>query len=246
MMRCQIKWVVTGVLLIVLAATGSALAEQEKRWRDKAELSFVQTGGNTAVTTLAAKNDWHYQFSPSWQVSWTAGILYGETDGEKTAERYVTDLRLDYDYSESAYIYTLAGWLQDTFAGFDHRYYAGPGGGYHFSNGPRHFLTGELGINYAREMYINETESDFFEGRAFGRYAYSFNDKVSFSQQVEYLHNFRDTQKYKIIGVTALETKINDLFSVKAAYEVRYDHAPVPDTLDTTDTMLSVSLVANL
>lgn len=233
-------------LLLLLLSSHVYADDQEKRLGDKAELAFVQTGGNTEVTTLAAKNELSYKFSRRWSSIWKAGMLYGETEGVKSAERYETNLRFDFEYSEIVNFYARVGWMQDKFAGFDQRYTVGPGVGHKFLRGPRHFLLLELGGNYAHEMYTDETRNEFLEGRAFGEYKYTFNDMVNFSQQVEYLHNFKDAQKYKAISITALETKLNDHFSIKTAYEVRYDHNPTPDTLKNTDTLLSVSLVVNL
>lgn len=242
------KFVFIGLLCLTVITTthNSTRAAEKKPWSDAAELSYVQAGGNSDVTTFAAKNTLKYSFWERWTGTWRAGVLYGQTDGIKSAERYETDLRMDYSASERFYYYGLAGWLQDKFAGFDSRYYAGPGAGYRFVDGPRHFLSSELGANYAKEEYTDETESDFLEGRAFGKYEYVFNDNVKFSQQVEYLHNFQDSDKYKINATTELTTKLTDQFSVKVSYEVRYDNRPTPDTLKNTDTLLSVALVVNL
>ena len=49
-------------LLVVFAMTTGGYAE-EKKWSDEAELSFVDTGGNTDVTTLSAKNLLKYKFT---------------------------------------------------------------------------------------------------------------------------------------------------------------------------------------
>jgi len=240
-------FVVSGLLLIHLLPARLEAAEQ-KRWADEAELSFVQTGGNTDVTTFSGKNKLSHQFSENWSAVWKAAALYGQTDNVKTADRYETDLRLDYAYSERTYAYASAGWLQDKFAGFDQRYWAGPGAGYRFLTGPRHILSSELGANYAREFYTDDTETDFVEGRAYAKYEYVFNDNVKFTQQLEYLQNFQSIDKYKLKSTTDLLTRLTDRFSIKASYEIRYDNQPTPEdeNLKNTDTLLSVSLVVNL
>ncbi|MBT8338416.1 MAG: DUF481 domain-containing protein [Desulfatitalea sp.] len=231
---------------VVFPAPGESLADEPRRWRDEAALSFVQTSGNTEVTTFAAKNDLTYKVSDQWTGKWFVSLLHGETDGVKSAERYATDVKIDYAFSDRLYIYGLAAWLQDKFAGFDHRTYVGPGAGYHFLDGPRHFLNGELGANYADEAYTDGSNQDFVEGRAFGRYACAFNESVELSQQVEYLHGFNDTEQFKLNATTALTSKLSDRFSVKATYEIRYDNRPTPDTLEQTDALLSIALVVKI
>lgn len=231
-------------LSVVFAVVVEAHGE-EKKWSDEAELSFVDTGGNTDVVSLSAKNQLKYKFTNKLAGSWALGALYGESDGEKNAERYFTELRLDYMFTERLYTFGIGGWLQDEFAGFDARYYVGPGIGYKFLIGPKHLLMGEIGANYAREEYTDGTEKDYAEGRAFGKYEYAFTEKNRFSQSVEFLYDFDDSDNYKINSVTALVSALNSYLSLKASYEVKYNNKPVPETLEETDTILGITLVVS-
>jgi putative salt-induced outer membrane protein len=239
--------VVLGILLAVLQMASGAFAqgEQKKKWSDQAEFTLVDTGGNTDVTTIAGKNTLKYDFTDKWIASWVIGGLYSKDHGIRTAERYYSDLRLDYLYTDRLYFYGLAGWLKDTFAGIDNRYYGGPGAGYKFLTGPRHFLLGELGLNYAKEDYTDGTDGDFLQGRAFGQYAWAFTDKTRFSQDLEFLYDFSDSENYGINSITALTTALNSFLSLKASYTIRYDNEPVPDNLRKTDTILAIALVVN-
>ena len=237
------------LLFLVLGIVTGAWAEEkaeEKRWGDQAELSYVETGGNTDVRTLSAKNHLKYKFTDKLEGGWEIGALYGETDGEATAERYFTELRLDYAFTKRFYGYGIGGWLRDTFAGFDSRYYAGPGIGYKFLAGPKHFLAAEAGVNYAREEYTDETDRDFAEGRVFGKYEFAFTEKNKFSQSVELLNDFDNSDNYKVNSVTALISALNSYLSLKASYEIKYQSEPVPSTLDKTDTVLGIALVVNI
>jgi putative salt-induced outer membrane protein len=92
------------IFTVVIEAHG-----EEKRWSDEAELSFVNTGGNTDVMTLSAKNNLKYKFTDKLAGSWAIEALYGETDGEKNAERYFTELRLDYLFTERFYTFGMGG-----------------------------------------------------------------------------------------------------------------------------------------
>ena len=232
------------VLVVVLAVVVKAHAE-EKRWSDEAELSFVDTGGNSDVVSLSAKNLLKYKFTNKLAGSWKVGTLYGESDGEKNAERYFTELRLDYAFTNRLYTFGIGGWLKDEFAGFDTRYYVGPGIGYKFLAGPKHLLVGEAGANYAREEYTDNTDQDYLEGRVFGKYEYAFTEKNRFSQSLEFLYNFDDSDNYKVNSVTALISALNSHLALKASYEVQYNNQPVPETLKETDTILGMTLVVD-
>ncbi|MBN1380538.1 MAG: DUF481 domain-containing protein [Deltaproteobacteria bacterium] len=232
-------------LILAVAMTPMVWAE-EKAWEDSAELSYVQTSGNTDILTLAGKNSLKYRFSDQWTSMWNIGALYGKTDGDKDSERYYTDLRTDYKATERIYYYGLAGWFQDKFSGIDSRYYLGPGVGYWFLKGERHYLSAEAGLNYAREDYTDSSDNDFLEGRLWGKCEYVFNSKTRFSQTAEYLQNFDNADKYRINALTALTTMLTDRFSLKVSYEINYKNEPIPDILERTDTIFSVALVVNL
>ncbi len=227
---------------MVLATEGHAT---DKKWSDEAELAFVDTTGNTEITTLSAKNLLKYKFSEKLQGEWKAGALYGKTDGVKTAESYFSVLRLDYLFTNRLYSFALAGWSKDEFAGIDSRYYVGPGVGYKFLIGPKHFFLSELGLNYVHEEYTNDTDEDYLAGRAYAGYEYAFTEKNKFSQSVVYVYDFEDGDNYNVISETALISALSDYLSLKTSYVVKYNNKPVPATLEETDTILSVTLVVN-
>ena len=227
-------------------ASSTGIQAEEKKWSDEAEFSFIDAGGNTDTTNLSFKNLLKYSFSESLEGVWKLAALYGKTDGEKTAERYSTELRANYLFSERFYGAGIAGWEKDKFAGIDARYYLGPAAGYKFLIGPKHFLLGEVGLDYVTEEYIDNTDDDFMRGRIFGQYEYAFSAKTRFKDTLEFLYNFDDSDDYNINSETSLITSLSDQLSLKTSYEIRYDHKPVPATLDNTDTVLSVTLVVNI
>lgn len=231
--------------LCICVAVVSAAYGEEKRWADEAELSFVSTGGNTEVVSLSGKNLLKYTLTDKLLGTWRLGALYGETDDVKTAERYFTDLRLDYSFSDKIYFFGMGGWLQDEFTGIESRYFIGPGVGYRFLTGPKHFLDAEAGINFVTEDYTNNTEEEFLEGRLYGLYQYSFSEKNKFSQSLEFLYDFDDSDNYRINSETAFITALSNYLSLKTSYEIKHDNEPVPATLKETDTILSVTLVVN-
>ena len=245
-MKIEIKkWMVLLVSFAFIFIIFSNASAQEKKWEDSAELSYVQTGGNTDVLTFSGNNSLKYVFSEEFTGTWDVGLLYGKTDGVKTAERYSTDLRLDYTLSDRLYCYAMSGWLKDEFAGIDGRIYLGPGAGYKILTGDKHYLSAEAGLDYAQEDYTDGSDNSFLEGRAFGKYEYVFNPKTKFTQTAEYLHNFDDTGKFRINTVTGLVTQLTDMFSLKVSYEMNYQNEPSPETLEKTDTLFSVALVVS-
>ncbi len=232
------------MLLSIFVMIPGVFAE-EKKWSNQAELSYVDTGGNTEVTSLSAKNLLKYKFTEKLQGSWKLGALFGKSDGEKNAESYFTDPRLDYLVTDRVYLAAIAGWLQDKFAGIDSRYYLGPSMGYKFLIGPKHFLGSEAGLNYVNEEYTNGTEKDYLGGRAFGKYVYSFTETNKLSQSLEFLIDFDDSDNYNVNSETALVSALSSSLSLKTSYVIKHDNQPIPSSLDKTDTVLSLTLLIN-
>lgn len=216
-----------------------------KKIKDQAELSVVNTSGNTDVFTLSFKNTLEYDFSQKYMGTWKVSALSGKQKGEKNAERYSTNLRLDNFFSSGTFFYFLGSWLQDKFAGYDNRYSLGPGIGQKFVDGPVHYLEAEIGCNWTREDYTDEATESFIEGRAFGQYEYLISDTSKFLQTIEYLHDFDDPTNFKIAGETALISALTEVVAIKLAYEVRYQNRPAQDRFQETDTVFSGSLVVS-
>lgn len=238
------KYLGTGLLLLVFLFLTGTVATAENNWSDEAELSFVDTGGNTEVTTLAAKNLLKIPFSERFFGSWKLQALYGKSDGIKNAESYSTELRGDYAWTARVYHFVSAGWLQDEFSGIDNRYIYGVGSGYKLLDGPKHLLIGEAGLTYTAEDHTDGSNSDYLGGRLFGQYDYKFTDANKFTQSVEFFPDFDDTKNWLLNSETALIAALNSHFSMKTSFLLKYDNQPTQG-LDKTDRIVSVALVAN-
>jgi len=236
--------ILIGLILWVffLVNTGTLYAEN-KSWSDVGELSFIDTGGNTDTTTLSAKNRLTYNFTEKIQANWKMGILLGKSNGDTNAEKYMTELSLNYPLSERLYSSMRAGWLKDRFSGVGVRYNFGPAIGYKFLLGPNHFLVGEAALDYVLDEYINSTEADYLRSRLFAHYDYAITPKNKFTQSLEFLYDFDITDNYNFNSETALTFALNDYLSFKASYELRYDNLPVPITLKKTDTIVSMAFI---
>jgi putative salt-induced outer membrane protein len=259
--RRQMKKSMTAVLFILIFVVGVSAQEEEvkpeKNWSNEAELSLVSTSGNTEVSTFAGKNAFKVKFADALEGQWDIEALKSRSvdkaagKTETTAERYFTNLKLSYLFTERIYSGIGAGWLRDEFAGLANKYYAGPFMGYKFLLGPKHFLDGELGLNYAIEDYTAEKEAEnfedknFWEGRAFGLYEYVITDKTKISQSLEYLYDFDDSDNYKVNSLSEVTVSISDIISIKTSYEIRYANQ-VPVDIETTDRILTVGLLASL
>lgn len=239
------KIAIAVVVAIMSCVTSRAHAEPKKNWSDEAEISYVETGGNTDTSTFSLKNELKVKLTEKLSSSWKLGAISSTSGGVRNAESYHMELRGNYLFTKMVYAYLYSGWEKDTFAGLHSRLYAGPGLGYKLLIGPYHFLFVEAGINYVDEEFTDNTEEDFFSGRLFGKYEFVFNDVNKFHQSLEYLFHLDENEEYNVISETAITSALGTNYSLKASYTVKYDNRPVPGTLEKTDTILATALVAN-
>jgi len=227
-------------------AYGTAWAETPaKRWSNRAEVSFIQTGGNTDVTTLSLKNLLSYKITDPLSLSAKLEALNSKESGSQTTERYLAELRGDYLFTQRVYGIASATWLRDTFAGIAAHYDGNIGGGYKWMDGPRHILLGEAGATYTYEEYTIDTAENYPGVRLFGKYRFAFTKKNAFSQSVEYLQSLDRTARQVLTSETAVIAALNSIFSLKTSYTVRFHSRPVPADLKKIDTILEVALVAS-
>ena len=240
------------VLLIVCILVSCSLIAQDKNWSNSTELSFVNTSGNTEVTTLSAKNKLTYKFSQKFETVLQLAALYGKSNGVKNSENYSAKLKGSYLISKRFYASLVSGWSKDIFAGIDSKLSIGPALGYKLMTGPKHTLNFEAGVEYVDEKYydqnnsLDETSNDYFNGRGFTEYKYSLTEKSNFGQSLEFNYDFGNSDNYDATSVTSVTTALSDVLSLKASYKIDYVNAPVPSTLKKTDTTLSVSLIINM
>lgn len=228
--------------------TTPAFAELElkdKAWADEAELSYVDTSGNSQVTTLSAKNELKYRLTKPVTLTWKVEALHGEDRGKTNAERYASDLRADYTLTVDSFVFGNGGWRQDKFAGLARETVLGVGYGYKLWSGPLHFLTLEGGAQQAEDRYTDDTSTTHTDARVFAEYGLAFSLQNRFKQTVELLYDFGNSEQYRANLETSLISALNERFSTKLSYLVRYNHVPVPASLNTTDSTFSVALVAN-
>ncbi len=238
----QMAWICVLVLTLVVSKAWA----DDKNWGNQTELSYVESDGNSEVTTFAGKNILTVKQGEQLVYTWDVEALYGESDGQRNSERYSTRLRGDYLFTQRCYAALMVGWHKDSFAGIDDQYYAGGVAGYKLLLGPKNLWLAEAGLDYVGDEYTDNTERDYARARAFSEYQYLFTEKNRFLQSVEYLYDFDESDNYNINTVTSVSSALNDALSLKASYEIRYDNEPVPGTLDDTETLLTIALVINM
>jgi putative salt-induced outer membrane protein len=223
--RVGFAFAVAGLLLTTGSAT--ALAQDEKPVVVTVDLGFVNTAGNTDVTTLNAGDKLVYTSAP-YVFTQTFNVVYGRTDSVTTASQWRAGGRLDYQLAPRISLYGQARYERNTFAGIARRFEESVGVAALLLESAGGKLTAEAGASLNQQKSTADVTSNFTAGRVAVEYRRSLTETAYFTLGTEFLPNFETSEDYRINGLAALVAPISKSIALKASYEVRYDHLPEP------------------
>ena len=230
--------------LPLLALTAGAYAQEAKPWKDAAELSYVQTSGNSKTTTLSAKNLFNYDWQKA-ALELTAGGLGTKSGTSVTAEQYNASEKVSWKLTGKNYTFEKAAWEKNRFAGFKDRWDLGLGVGRHILESADNQLFAEVGGGYIFEDRMPGAENKSFGTyRGYAKYIRTLSPTANASQDLEYLGNLKESDGYRMNAETALVASISTHFSLKASHVWKYANSPSAG-FKKTDTINMLSLIVN-
>jgi putative salt-induced outer membrane protein len=218
-------------MLILLAATLAAAPIDTVTFTGDAGL--VSTSGNTDLTTINVGTKVGLT-TGAWGVSQTFGVIYGTKDGETNTSLWRAALRGDRELSARVGLYVLSEFDRNSFAGIKSRFGQAVGLSAKLIASERTTVTGEAGAGYVWQRGTDAlADEDFASGRAALGLEQRLGEKAIFSQSVELLPNFQDSEDLRVNAETAITAPISAGISMKAAYLIRHDGLPQPGFVKT-------------
>ena len=234
--------IIATVLMLGLAAPVMA-QEAPKKWKDTAELSYVQTSGNSRTSTISGKNLFNYDWDKA-ALELVAGGLGTNSRDTVTAEQYNAAEKVSFKFPGRNYAFQKTSWDKNRFAGINDRYDLGVGVGRHLIDRSYDQFFAEAGGGYIFEDRLASENKSFGTYRGYAKYTRILSPTANASQDLEYLGNLKDSEGYRMNAETALVTSISTHFSLKAAYQWKYVNAPGAG-FRKTDTLTSVAIIVN-
>lgn len=228
----------------VLAGIASAqdAPKKEKPVKATGDLSFVNTGGNTDVLSLGLSDKIEWTMSPRFKLKQQFGWIYGETDGEETANALLTGIRGEYSLSKRVLVFLGFNYDYNLFAGVKRRFEEYAGFGFVVVDKPKDILRFDAGISQFQEWAkYSDVNNSFTAGRLAGDYKHLFKEKAYFQQILEYLPNFKTSEDYRLNSETALVAPLTGGVAIKLGYLVRYRGLP-PEGFKKTDTVFRTGI----
>ena len=240
---------------LVWAAVAAAQAAPKTR-SFSVDLGFVNASGNTSVTAfnlgekfLAHRSDTSLIFTQ------TFSAVRASTSGEKTAENYKAQLRLDRKLSGRVYLFGLVGWDRNVFGGVDRRFEETIGVAYQAVRRPKDELALEVGLSMFQQRNTlaaagQSRDDNFSAARIAGLYKHTFKEAAFVSQLLELIPNLETGDDFRLNSETAFIAPLSTNVGLKVGYVIRYDNlpglAPAPNPnnalLKKTDRFLTVGI----
>ena len=218
--------------------------EPEPIWVGSLGLAWVATSGNTDTSTLGL--DFTLDRKPEpWGFEFAARGNRADDKGETTAENYLVSARAVRKLSTRWEAFGGLAWARDPFAGFDSQTVAMAGATYIAVESKRHLLTLDAGLAYTWEDRVPPAEDVDFAGGLLGLgWEWKLGANSKLTERFVFHPNFDDTDDWRLMSMTAIESAINDWLALRLGFDLRYRNQPIDDA-DSTDTTSTASVVIN-
>lgn len=222
-------WSAAACLAVTAPAARAQAAGDTLGWHFVGDLGYVQTSGNTRLSTVNLGEKLSWRPGTRWTFTQTSAWVYGKTAGVETANQVLAGLRADYGISARLSGYALAGYERNPFAGIARRTEEVAGLSWKALTGPKHVLDIDVGAG-SNQQISGGVRSSFLVGRYAPKYRYNLTDKAYVEEAVEVLTNLEQTGDTRATSSTALVAPLTARIAIRLGYLMRYDAEPALNT----------------
>lgn len=228
------------VFFIPLVSIAADNVEVEQGvWKGEGELGFTSTSGNTDSESLNARLGIARE-EGKWTHAASLRAIKNTTDDETTADSLLFTEKSEYKLGEKSYAFGQLRYEDDEFSGYDYQASLSFGLGSRFIENERHLLDASAGLGY-RGIKDSETGDSEEDAIVTGEvnYAYKISETATFTQKFYVESGDENTYSESDTG---LKMQIAGNLASKISYLVKRN-SEVPDGIDKTDKIFTVSLV---
>ena len=210
---------------------------------NETELGIASANGNTRTKTYTFKQLNDYKWANN-VISFRSRYLNSKAGGIETGRYFMGGLRYENQISSKLGLFTGETFEKDKFANIDKRFITDLGARYRFIDSEMTKFATEVGYRYMHEDRIDGTTAFSNYGRVYSEWEHKWNQNFSTKYWAEYLPNFNEQTDWQFNSEFSIWAALNETFSLKTAYLLRYDHKPAPGVVYKSDTLLTTALVA--
>ncbi|MFQ5465939.1 MAG: YdiY family protein [Thermodesulfobacteriota bacterium] len=239
------------VLFLLLPAAPSSAgpggaegATPAAAWKARAEVSYVNTSGNTETQTLAGKFDLRRE-GPVNRLYLSGSGLFASSNGEETSNKLALDSLWERAFTPRFFGLLAGGYSRDRFSGYDFRAFGGPGVGYELIKTDRQRLKGVATLLYYHDEFSKGAAStdNYPSGKFTAGYELRAAENLKFVQNVDFFGSLEDTGRFFFNSTTSVEVKVNALVSLGVSYTINYQNEPPSPEVRHLDKTLLTTLI---
>jgi putative salt-induced outer membrane protein YdiY len=217
-----IRLFLLGMLATVPAAAQDAPAPPVKVTLD---IGFVNTSGNTDVTSLNAGEKMEYA-AHRLTLTQSFSTVYARVSGVTNASLWKAGARADYRVAGPVGVFALGGVERNTLAGIERRFEEAAGLTAQVLKSHGNDLKFEAGISMNQQTPVSAATVTFAAGRAATMYRRDLTATAFLTLNGEVLPNFEETDDYRLNGDANLVAPISRRIASKLTYTVKFDNLP--------------------
>lgn len=241
---------VFGSLLLAAALGAPALAQDPgpsptpKPVTGTAQVSFLQTRGNTDTSVFGLGAEIKYKGASPWSVGAKGFFNRGSVNGNENLKNLAAAARAGRSLDSRTDLFLEAAYAEDEYAGIDHRVAGELGVARKLTVDGPHLFSLEVGFGLAHEVRLpGKIAQDFGFGRGGLAYKWLISKTADFQNQDNYIANLKQSSDWRFTNVAALTAAIGGKFSLKLIHTVNHLNTPPPGKKK-TDTIIAAALVA--
>ena len=207
------------------AQTAPEIAEQEPTpWESSASAGLTLTRGNSdtimVTSNLSSRRNWDRN-----EARLGASAAYGETDNERSTERFSAFGQYNRLFSDRMFGYARLDGLRDGVADIEYRVAFSPGLGYYFIKTGDTSLSVEVGpgVIYEKQGGTYDTYATL---RIAQRFEHRLTDRSRIWQFLEFLPQVDDFDNYIINSEIGVESQLTEKLSLRSYLQNSYDNEP--------------------
>lgn len=226
----------TIVTLVALAIAAPAARAQDELppaiTKVTLDFGFVQTSGNTDVTTLNVGERFSRERG-RFTLSQAFAMVYGKQGDTVNTNNLRTTLRGDYEIDRVLAVFLGGGFDRNTFAGIERRFEETFGLQARVLALSKDTVNIEGGGSVTQQISVEGEQQNFPSARGALSWRHAFNSTSYFDQQVEWIPNLSETKDWRVNLESSVIAPLSARIGLKVSWVLRYDNLPQPGFSDT-------------
>lgn len=216
---------------------------EEARYKTKTEISYSNTKGNTNTQRFGL--DFHGERKRKKNtMTLDVSALQSSSNGVEDNNKWNALAQYDRDITKKLFFNYLIFYGEDKFSGFDYQFSTGPGLGYKAIRSDNHKLDLRANALYSKDDIQGGGSNEYASWVAGFNYKWAILENLDFFQDATFKSQFDHFENYFVYSKTAIESKLNSMFSLGMSYKVDYKNIPA-EGRKRTDRVFLASLIIN-